>query len=75
MTKSFVDYLAGELPWLSDFKPLNQTDPWPAAFRRDQDYLRGAIASLEKEVERVHETVRSRVPKRERTTPHRERCS
>ena len=65
MIKCFLDYLAREFPGLPDFRPLDQTDIWPSAFKRDQDYLRKVIASLEKEIEQVHETVRSNTQRKE----------
>ena len=64
MMKRFLDYLAREFSGLPDFRPLDQTDTWPSAFKGDQDYLRRAIASLEKEIERVHETVCSNMQKK-----------
>lgn len=66
--KRFLDYLAREFPGLPDFRPLDQTDAWPAAFKGDQDYLRREIASLEKGIERVHETVCSNMQKKEKTS-------
>ncbi|KAI4208831.1 MAG: hypothetical protein LQ351_008160 [Letrouitia transgressa] len=61
MMKRFLDYLAREFPGLPDFKPLDQTDIWPSAFKGDQDYLRSVIVSLEKEVEQVYETIKTQI--------------
>ena len=57
MMRRVLEYLSKEFPGLPDFRALEQADAWPSAFKKDQDYLRAAIAGLEKEVERVHETV------------------
>ena len=57
MTERFLVYVAKELPGFPDSMALDETDEWPAAFKRDQDYLRGAIASLKRESDQVHDTV------------------
>ena len=67
MNKRFLDYLAREFPGLPDFRPLDQTDIWPSAFKGDQDYLRRVIVSLEKEIEQVYETVCSNMQRKKKT--------
>ncbi|KAL8829026.1 MAG: hypothetical protein Q9191_002248 [Dirinaria sp. TL-2023a] len=61
MTECFLSYLAGQFPTLPDFSKLNQTDPWPATFKSDQEYLRAAIVSLEKELRQVYETIKMQI--------------
>lgn len=61
MTECFLSYLARQCPTLPDFSKLNQTDSWPATFKSDQEYLRAAIESLEKELRQVHETIKMQI--------------